>query len=125
MTLMVTSGTYAAHERRDERDACLSARNSLTKAKEQGQVAVNPVITLELARSLDTLPGGRDLDQDALLLDPDRLVERDELLGLSLGAFLVEREAGINLGGDATGDDGEDLLSEFYELDYGWAGQPW
>ena len=125
MVLIVTSGTYAAHERRDERDACLGARNSLTKAKEQGQVAVNPVITLELARSLDTLPGGRDLDQDALLLDPDRLVERDELLGLSLGAFLVEREAGINLGGDTTGDDGEDLLSEFYELDYGWAGQLW
>ena len=123
--LMVTSGTYAAHERRDERDACLGARNSLTEAKEQGQVAVNPVVTLELARSLDTLPCRRDLDQDALLLDTDRLVERDELLSLSLGAFLVEREAGINLSGDAAGDDGEDLLAEFYELDYGWAGRPW
>ena len=75
MVLIVTSGTYAAHERRDECDACLGARNSLTKAKEQGQVAVNPVITLELARSLDTLPGRGDLDEDTVLGDTNGLVE--------------------------------------------------
>jgi hypothetical protein len=33
------------------------------------------------------------------------------------GGFGVEGEGGINLGGDSTGDEGEDLLSELDELE--------
>ena len=59
---------------------------------------MDAVVTLELARSLDTLPSRSDLDEDALLLDADGLVEGNELLGLGLGRLLVERETGVDLG---------------------------
>ena len=77
---------------------------------------MDAVVTLELARSLDTLPSRSDLDEDALLLDADGLVERDELLGLGLGCRLVVREARIDLGGDTAGDDLQDLLAKLNEL---------
>ena len=108
--------TYTADEGRDEGDTRLCARDGLGEAEEKGEVAVDAVIALELAGSLDTLPGGRNLDEDALLLDADGVVERDELLGLGLGRLLVVREARIDLGRDTAGDDLEDLLAEFDEL---------
>ena len=112
------AATYTAHEGRDEGDTRLGARNSLGEAEEKGEVAVDAVIALELARSLDTLPGGRDLDEDALLLDADGVVERDELLGLGLGRFLVVREARVDLGRDTARDDLQDLLTELDELSW-------
>ena len=108
--------TYTADEGRDESDARLCAGNSLREAEEKGEVAVDAVVTLELARSLDTLPSRSDLDEDALLLDADGLVERDELLGLGLGRRLVVREARIDLGGDTAGNDLQDLLVKLNEL---------
>ena len=77
---------------------------------------MDAVVTLELARSLDTLPSRSDLDEDALLLDADGLVERDELLGLGLGRRLVVREARIDLSRDPAGDDLQNLLAELDEL---------
>ena len=77
---------------------------------------MDAVVTLELARSLDTLPSRSDLDEDALLLDADGLVERDELLGLGLGALLVKGQAGVDLGGHTARDDRENLLAELDEL---------
>ena len=77
---------------------------------------MDAVLGLELLRGLDTLPSRGDLDQNALLLDTDRLVELDEVLGLRLGRLLVEGQLGVDLGGDTTGDDREDLLAELDKL---------
>ena len=77
---------------------------------------MDAVVALKLARGLNTLPGRSDLDQDALLLDANRLVERDELLGLGLGGLLVEREARVNFGGDVTRNDLQDLGAKLDEL---------
>ena len=77
---------------------------------------MNAVIALQLAGGLDTLPGGGDLDEDTVLLDTDGLVESNELLGLRLGRLLVEGQLGVDLGGDTTGDDREDLLAELDKL---------
>jgi hypothetical protein len=52
---------------------------------------------------VDAFPRAGDLDEDTLLLDADGVVEGDELLGL--GGLLVERESGVDLGGDTAGDD--------------------
>ena len=108
--------TYTADEGRDEGNTSLRTRNGLREAEEEGEVTVDAVVALELAGGLDTLPGRGDLDEDALLLDPDRLVERNELLGLGLRRLLVVGEAGVDLGRDTAGDDLEDLLAEFDEL---------
>jgi hypothetical protein len=43
---------------------------------------VNAIVFLEFTSGLDTLPGRGDLDQNAVLVDADGLVEGDELLGL-------------------------------------------
>lgn len=125
--------TYTTNEGRDEGDACLGASDSLFEAKEQSQVAVDTLVTLELASSLDALPGGGDLDQDAILLDANRVVERDELLGLwdrvkimlfdysdrtrlGLGRLLVKGKACIYFSRDASGNDGKNFLSELDQL---------
>jgi hypothetical protein len=73
-------------------------------------------LLLELAGGLDALPCAGDLDEDTLLLDADGVVESDELLGLGLGTLLVEREPGVDLGGDTAGDDLQDLGTEVDEL---------
>lgn len=108
--------TYTADERRDEGDLRLGTSNSLAETEEKGEVAVDVVLRLEFPRRLDTLPGRRDLDQDALTLDANRLVEGDEVLGLRLGCCLVEGQLGVNLGGDTAGNDRKDLLAELDKL---------
>jgi hypothetical protein len=98
---------------------------------------VDAIIALEFTRSLDTFPGRGDLDQDALLLDANGLVESNELLGLLqnpdiiiwptlyteidvdyllLSAFLVEGQASIDLCRDTARDDLQDGLAELDEL---------
>lgn len=109
--------THTADEGRDERDARLGTRNGLAEAEQEREVAVDAVVALELARSLDTLPGRRDLDEDALLLDAERLVEGNELLRLRLGRLLVEGQTSVDLGGDTAGDDLQDLLAELDKLE--------
>lgn len=90
--------------------------NCLAETKEQGQVAVNAFIALQFAGSLDTLPGGGNLDEDTLLVDTLGLVELDELLGLGLGGLLVKGQAGINLGRDAARYNFEDLCAKCDKL---------
>ena len=77
---------------------------------------MDAVVALELAGGLDTLPGGGNLNKNTVLLDADGLVEGNELLGLGLGALLVEGQAGVDLGRDTAGDDSKNLLAEFDEL---------
>ena len=57
------------HEGRDESDAGLGARDGLAEAEEQGEVAVDLVLRLELARGLDALPGRGYLDEDPVFGD--------------------------------------------------------
>jgi hypothetical protein len=115
--------THSTDERRNQCHACLGACDGLGEAKEKGEVAVNSLVALELARSLDALPGRRDLDEHAFFLDSDGIVERDELSGLGLGSLLVEGETSVDFGGDPAGDDGEDLFAKFDELRSGGQGQ--
>lgn len=77
------------------------------------------VLLLEFTGGLDTLPCRSDLDEDTLLLDADGFVEGNELLGLGLGALLVEGKTGIDLGGDTTRDESENFLAELDELGTG------
>lgn len=72
----------AADEGRDEGDASLGAGDGLAKAEEEGEVAVDVELLLEVASGLDALPGRGNLDEDAVLGDANRLVESDEGLGL-------------------------------------------
>ena len=74
--------TYTADEGRNQSDTGLGASNSLSETKEESEVAMDSVVALELAGSLDALPCGRNFDQDSLLLDANRLVKGNELLGL-------------------------------------------
>ena len=101
----------AADERGDQRDAGLGAGDGLGEAEEQRQVAVDAFL-LELLGGADALPGGGDLDEDALAVDAVGLIKADQPAGLLDGALGVEREPGIDLGRDAARDDLEDLLAE-------------
>ena len=73
------------------------------------------MLGLQDVGSLDALPGGGDLDEDALLGDADLLVELDDVQGLVDRGLGVEGEAGVDLGGDLAGDDLQDLLAELDE----------
>ena len=108
--------THSTDERRNQRHASLRACNGLGEAKEKGEVAVNALVALELARSLDTFPGRCDLDEHTFFLDSEGLVKRDKLPSLGLGPLLVKGETGVDFRRDAAGDDGKDLFAEFDEL---------
>lgn len=89
--------TDTSDEGGDEGGSGLGAGNSLSKAKEESEVAVDPIVALELAGSLDALPCRCNLNQHTLLLNPNGFIESNELLGLGLGGLLVERQAGVDL----------------------------
>lgn len=99
---------------------CLRAQTcaggGLDQREEQGEIAVN-ALALQLLRGLDALPGARNLDEDAILRgvmhrvrrgnqahlrDSCFLVELNQFAGLLDGGLLVEREARVDLSGDAT-----------------------
>ena len=104
-----------ADEGRDEVGAGLGTGDGLDEGEHEGQVAVDAVLGLQDVGSLDALPGGGDLDEDALLGDADLLVEFDDVQGLVDRGLGVEGEAGVDLGGDLAGDDLQDLLAELDE----------
>lgn len=64
-----------ANERRNQVGIGLSSGNSLDLRKQESEVTVDAVLLLEDTGSLDTFPGGSDLDQDAGLVDTDSFVE--------------------------------------------------
>jgi hypothetical protein len=110
--------------------ASLGGTNSLDEREHQGEIGVDTVVTLEDLSSLDTLPCGSDLDQDAVLGDALLAVELLIVLVLSPvccnaartylnkveslvdGGFGIERVTSVDLCGDLTGDDLENLLAE-------------
>lgn len=48
--------THTTDEGGDQSNTSLGGGNSLTKAKEEGEVYVDTLVTLEFASSLDTFP---------------------------------------------------------------------
>ena len=116
-------------ERRDQLRAGLGASHRLDERKKEREVAVDAFLFQHLGGP-DPLPGGRDLDQDAIPRNPLRLVERDELAALCDRPRSVKRQACVGFGGDAAGDDFENLHAERNEqvvdhiLDLRRAGEP-
>lgn len=64
-----------ADEGGDEEDTGLSGCDGLNLGEEESEVDVDTVVLLEDTGGLDTLPGGGDLDENALLSDTLVLVE--------------------------------------------------
>lgn len=73
----------SADEGRDEGDTSLGASDGLTETEEEGEVAVDVELLLEVSSGLDSLPGGGDLDEDSVLGNTDGLVESDQSFGLA------------------------------------------
>lgn len=73
------------------------------------------MLALQDLGGLDTLPGRRKLDEDALLANANRLVQVDDVQSLVNRGLLVERETGVDLGRNLAGDDFENLLAELDE----------
>jgi hypothetical protein len=73
------------------------------------------VLRLQDVSGLDTLPGGGDLDENAVLGDTSLLVQLDDVQSLINGGLGVERPASINLGGNLSGDNVENLRAELDE----------
>jgi hypothetical protein len=122
----------ATNEGGDEESVRLSSGNSLDKREHESQVAVDAMVPLEDLGSLDTLPCRGDLDKNALLANALLLVQLgnvsfvglelqfsythvNDAQGLVNGGLGVEREAGIDLGGDLAGNNVQDLLAELDE----------
>lgn len=67
-----------ADEGGDQESASLGGGDGLDQREHEGKVGVDAVVALEDLGGLDTLPGGGDLDQDAVLGDTGLLVELGE-----------------------------------------------
>jgi hypothetical protein len=58
--------THPSNEWTNQRNTGLSACDCLTETKQQCQITVDPVIPFQFPSSLDTLPSGRNLDQNTI-----------------------------------------------------------
>ena len=100
------------HDATDKgRNQCASrfgASDSLGHGEDQRQVTGDSLF-LENLSGLDSLPSGGNLDEDAGLVDTDLLVKLNDLAGLDKGGFGIERETGIDLGRDVSGNNLGDL----------------
>jgi len=85
--------------------------DGLSHTEEKGHVTVD-TFGLEHLGSLNTLPGGGNLDEDTVLGDASILVEGDQAAGLRDGGFNIETETSIDLGGHNTRDNLGDLGTE-------------
>ena len=87
----------------------------LREGEEQGEVAVDAVVALQHLGRLDPLPGGGELDQDALLADPRLLVQGDQPQRLRHLRLLVEGEPRVDLRGHAALHNLQDLGAETHK----------
>ena len=87
-----------ADEGRDESDTSLGASNSLAEPEQESEVAVDLFVALEFTSSLDTLPAGSDLDENAFLGDADGLVELDQVPSLHRGMFHIRNASEQKIG---------------------------
>jgi hypothetical protein len=79
-----------ANEGRNEGDTSFGTSHSLTETEQKSKVAMDLFITLEFTGSLDTLPGRRDLNENAFLGDTNGFVKLDQVSGLYRNTFQVE-----------------------------------
>ena len=103
------------HKRRNKRHSGLSTRHRLRKAKQERQITMNSILLLQFLCRLNPLPRTRNLDQNPLLIDPQFLVQLDDVQCFLHGGFLVKREAGVDFSGHTSRDDFQDFLAEFDE----------
>ncbi len=101
----------ASDEGRDESGFGFGGGDGLVEAEEEGHVAVNAFLLEDLG-GLNALPGGGELDEDAIARDAGLVVQGDDRARFGDGLIDVVGEAGVDLGGDAAGDDVEDLAAE-------------
>jgi len=76
---------------------------------------MNSIFLLQLLCRLDPLVRTRNLDQNPRFVDPQFLVQFNDMQGLFDRRFLIKRETGVNFSGDSPGDDFEDFFAEFDE----------
>ena len=74
--------------------------HSLSEREQQREVAVHAVLLLQFAGGHNALPGGRELDQDALLANAFLLVQANDLQSSLHLSILIETQSGVDLGGD-------------------------
>src|SRR5262249_29258911 len=98
-------------EGRDQRHAGFRTGDGLGKAEEECQVAMNP-FAFQLFRGPNAFPRAGNFDQNPLATNPGILVHADQLAGLGQRSLGVKTKAGIDLSGDTTGNDLEDLATE-------------
>ena len=91
-------------ERRDQEHAGIGAGDGLRLVEHQRQVAVD-ARPLQLLRGADAFPGGGELDEDPLAADLALGIVVDDLLGAGDRGGGVEREVGVDFGGDAARDE--------------------
>jgi hypothetical protein len=103
----------ATDEWRDKGDLGFGAGYGLVEAEEQRHVAVD-AFGFEDLRGLDAFPCGGELDEDALVADAGFVVLLDDVARCGEGSFGVVAEACVDFGGDATGNDVENLTAEGY-----------
>ena len=101
----------AADEGGDELGLGLGAGDGLGQREEQGEIAVD-AFALEDFGGADAFPGGGDLDEDAFARNALGFVKLDEKAAFGNERLGVERQVRVGLGGDAAGDDFEDLRAE-------------
>ena len=58
-----------SHEGRDERDTGLSASHGLSHGEEQGEIAVDALLLLQVASGLDAFPSRAQFDEDSVARD--------------------------------------------------------
>lgn len=95
----------------NESHAVVSAGDGLSEGEHEGEVAVDAFL-LQDPGSLGAFPGRSDFDEDAFAREAFLFVKADEVAGFFESAGDIERKAGIDFGGDASGDDLEDLLAK-------------
>jgi hypothetical protein len=98
----------ATNKGRNQSASRLGTSNGLRHGENQSQVTGDSLLFENLS-GLDSLPSGGNLDEDAGLVDTDLLVKLDNLAGLGKGGLGIERETGINLGRDVSGNNLGDL----------------
>ena len=72
---------------------------------------MNPLLFKDFG-GLDAFPCGRDLDQHSITGNAFLFIGCDQLKRLGDRAFRIERQAGIDLGGHATGNNFKNLKAE-------------
>ena len=76
---------------------------------------MNPMFLLQLLCSLNALPGTSNLDQNPTLIDPQFLVQFNDMESFINGRLFIKGETCVDFSGDSSRDDFEDLFAEFDE----------